>query len=122
MGGLLGILCFISIFFYPLFVLRPIIDKAKTSANRIKARFTILDLFSLVFLIQIPAVLLGLADFRKNEIVGPAILGMFAAFLVWLAGIRALNHIGIENYKKRLAAVGAVFPFAIAGDSFFSGY
>ncbi len=115
MGCLYLLLMLIPVFGFPMFLLRPIIAKAKACEVQIKARFTILDLLSFVFLIQISIGMVSATNFGRIYGVIAACICIFAAFVIWLTGIRAANHLGIEDNKKRLLAVGVAFPAAITG-------
>ena len=95
MGCLYLLLMLIPVFGFPMFLLRPIIAKAKACEVQIKARFTILDLLSFVFLIQISIGILSATNFGRLYRVTTACICIFAAFVIWLTGIRAANHLSL---------------------------
>jgi hypothetical protein len=111
--GLLFLLC---VFVYPLVMLRPFIKLVRQNREPLaRARFSLLDLFSLMFVIQIPIALASFADARIQEIPLAMAGFMLAGAIMWFAALRALNHIGVERPIKRLVGIGYTFPAALIG-------
>jgi hypothetical protein len=113
---IIGLLYLFCVFVYPLVILRPFIKLARHNREPLaRARFSLLDLFSLVFVIQIPIVLASLTGARLQE-VPLAMAGlMLAGAIMWFAALRALNHIGVKRPVKRLVGIGYTFPAALIG-------
>jgi hypothetical protein len=77
------------------------------------------DLLSLFFLLQLPFALINPSDARiEVSAIGIGLFVLVSA-IVWLAGLRAANHIGIESQLKRIVSIGFTFPAAIVGGCVF---
>ena len=74
------------------------------------------DLLSLFFLVQLPFSIIDLSGSRQTGADTFAIgLVFFVSTIVWLAGLKAANRIGIENQWKRLITIGFTFPMSVVG-------
>ena len=116
-----NVLIFVGIFTYPIFMLRPIIRKASVNRGRkIKTWFSIADFLALVFLIQIPLVLINVsgADLSRYGIrdgIAVSIGLVVPVVLLWLSSIRAICHCEISGQLRRFVTTAIVFPLAIFG-------
>ena len=50
---------------------------------------------------------------RDASQISVSVFCVFASVLIWGPGLRAVNHLGVQDWKKRMLAVGVVFPGAI---------
>jgi hypothetical protein len=118
MNFVFGMLVFlVTVLIYPFFILRRITRLVRDNpAPKSQARFSMSDLLSLLFLIQLP-----IATFRNSEeqmgqlylvLIG---LMMLVSSISWFAGLIAVNHVGIFGQMKRIVAIGFTFPAAIVG-------
>ncbi len=113
---IIGLLYLFCIFVYPLVILRPFITLVRHSREPLaRARFSLLDLFSLMFVIQIPIALASFLDARIQEIPLAMAGFMLAGAIMWFAALRALNHVGVERPVKRIIGIGYTFPAALIG-------
>lgn len=114
-------IAFTVVFGYPFLTLRPIIKLARSNpAPSIRSKYSMTDLFALMFLIQIP---FAIINFSESGFEGGAkliIIGLMCtmAFLIWLAGLRAANHIGVASQIKRIVVIGYTLPAATVGGIF----
>lgn len=115
---------FATVFVYPLVMLRPILRLTRRDKTPVaRARFSISDLLSLMFLIQLPIVMFNISDRQFDQdlrfmVVIYMLLALTVSFLIWVAGLRAANHIGILGQMKRIVAIGFTFPAATTGGMF----
>ena len=117
MGFVFGILFLGTVLVYPFFILRRITRLVRDNpAPKRRARFSMSDLLSLLFLIQLPIAMFSTSE----EQIGPLYLVLIGLMMLvssisWFAGLIAVNHVGIFSQMKRIVAIGFTFPAAIAG-------
>lgn len=109
-----------TVFFVPIatgiWILRPLDLAAKF--KRKPTRFTILDFFGLVFLVQIPMALVHATLSRDDETLLYwvfMVLGWIASVAVWAMAVKTFSNAGIEAVWTRAALVFFVLPMAYMG-------
>lgn len=116
LGMLFLILCpFGGAIMTGVWILRPI-DKSAKRFRR-PTRFTILDFFGLVFLVQLPmALTLGLVPRREPAIFWAfLIVGWAVSTAVWATAVKTFSNAGIEDVWDRAILVFYVLPMAYFG-------
>lgn len=114
-------IAFTVVFGYPFLTLRPIIKLTRSNpAPSIRSKYSMTDLFALMFLVQLPFAILRFADLEFEGLAKFIMIGlmMLIAFLIWLAGLRAANHIGVASQIKRIVVIGYTLPAATVGGIF----
>ena len=111
-------------YLYAVVVLRPLFARMKEIEKmpfeKGKPQFVLPDVFSLMFLSQVPLAIVSLTSARINDIPPlprMIVVGglMFAGSLVWFIGLRAVNHLRIDSRLKRVVGSAFVCPAAIFG-------
>lgn len=123
----IGLLMIASIFVYPLLLLRPLTKRLETEHSQSnRGRFFTTDIFSLMFLVQLPYFLclnFG-ADLSRLDWVGAVVVHLgflFVALAVWYAGLRTMNHLGIDSQLKRIIGIAYTMPAAVLGGTMSPG-
>jgi hypothetical protein len=109
------------IFGYPLMILRPITKLLRQPLNATtKGKFSLTDIFSLMFLGQLPFTLVRIIGADINSHGPQTRLVIYCGFLVvaglvWYIGLKMLNHIGVTDQLKRVVCISYTIPAGIAG-------
>lgn len=94
-----------------------LLDRAAKERNR-EFKFMIVDLFSLIFLIQIPLTLASGSDIgdAQGRVIWPAAVVFIAVMvLLWQVTIRTIGRSGISTWGQRLLISIVVIPATYIG-------
>jgi hypothetical protein len=111
----------ISPFAFAIYILRSLDLAAKK--RRAEYKFFVVDLFSLLFLVQLPLAIIGPTLSEPGAMIGAGVLSV-AMILVWWTTVNTVSRAGIETTKWRTLISLIVIPstyigtFAIIGLSF----
>jgi len=116
-----GLVLILGPFVYAVFILKKLdaaAKRRKQSGGETRSRFMIVDLLSLVLLLQVPFNFLDIKYVEATTVVLTAIF-LMALFLVWLTTIKTVSEAGITSFGWRALISMILIPTMYIGSFYF---